>query len=162
MRDFRKRTHICFVYDKKFLTANRKAVRQELTGLESCSISEINGWEGIPTSQPIDLLIVDGSELPADGVISWVERHLVDAPRNNEIIVPMILISHRPELEEHQNFGRCLRLNWYVDLLEPSHLSSLAIRTLNALKVHDQLHELRRMAELMNDLERRVDELEQK
>jgi hypothetical protein len=55
-----------------------------------------------------------------------------------------------------------VKINWYFDIVSRDHITSLPIRIINLLRIHDHLHELQRYDSELTTLQGRIDEIEQK
>ena len=114
------------------------------------------------SDQTIDLLLIAAAQVEEGEFATWlggVRRRLV---QRLGVWLPAIVLSNVGFLTLNSSLKDASGDNWYFDIVDPDHVSSLPIRVANLLRIHDHLHELRRYENVMANLEDKVSKLEGK
>lgn len=103
---------------------------------------------------PCDLLVIYYH--PPEGIDIVIDlKNLEKKVRTHEKIwIPCLLIGTIKKEDYIDVFEFIKNSNWYFDLVDPAHVSSLPIRVSNLLRMHDHLHELRRYDNELTKLEK--------
>lgn len=112
--------------------------------------------------RPCDLLVAIAHLLDSKELATWVQSMPLRMEKNNSVHVPALIVCENPEGAAQSLMTYAADQNWYFDLLDTAHLSSLPLRVANLLRIHDHIHELSRYEKAIQTLENKVKELETK
>jgi hypothetical protein len=114
-----------------------------------------------PSIVPADLLIISAEGIDDELFPDWIKGISPRIPRVHGIPVPSIIFSVVSASTQQKLLRWAVDGNWYFDIVETGHLSSLPVRVANFLRLHDHLHEVRRMAEVSGVMAEKVKDMEQ-
>jgi len=109
---------------------------------------------------PCDLMVITASYVDEEHFIAWLKGLEGRLARQGTIKIPAIIWASVPTHQQRDILRWAVESNWYFDIIDPDHSSSLPIRVANFLRLHDHLHEVKRMNEVMTELSERVQTLE--
>ena len=156
----RRKLRIClFEADKILLNRDKIKFDSMLKQLQSFEIVELPSLS--PNVYPAsDLLIISAMHLAKDEFIGWIKPLHATLKNQGNVWLPAIILADVSFEEITKIIDWAIEINWYFDVILPEHLSSLAIRITNLLRIHDHLHELNRYAIELTSLQKRVNDIE--
>lgn len=152
----RRRMRVCFWNATPgFISAASAAIEQQLRLLVKVDRVEIKTLDD-PSATPADLLIISADGLEDEQYPVWLQSISQRIPRAHGIPVPTIIFGTVSSAVQSELLRWAVEGNWYFDIVEADHVSSLTVRVANFLRIHDHLHEVRRMADAMTQLDAKV------
>lgn len=152
----RRQIRVCYLPD------NPRVVDQESVFIED-SLKQLGDVRIVmlkslddPAFKPCDLLVLGATHVEPDHFAQWLKGIERRVSREGAIWTPALIIADPPWTILSQILGDVVATNWYFDVVSIEHVVSLPVRVANLLRIHDHLHELRRYANSVADLERRV------
>lgn len=109
---------------------------------------------------PCDLIVVGAQKVPEDAFSGWFSALRAKLVSNASIWTPALVIADVSFDVLRSLLVQAVLDNWYFDIVNPRQISSLPIRVANLLRIHDHLHELRRYALALDEIQGQVRELE--
>jgi len=147
-----KKIRVCFWdAEKRSLSAQKLSLEDKLRFLGDIEFYELSSLEDEKLS-PCELLIVSAQHLSDDQFKPWVDALRRKIKQQGKIQIPALIFAHLEFHTLNQLLVSAAKSNWYFDILDPQHLSSLPIRVANLLRIHDHLHELKRYDEELTKL----------
>jgi hypothetical protein len=147
------------VADKRFVDADRMLLETNLRRLTDVTLSEIKSIDD-PDFLPCDLLIVAAKNVAAIDFGKWLEGFRKRIHNQGNIWIPALILT-QVEFEDLRDILLdAVNDNWYFDVINADHISSLPIRVANLLKIHDHLHEMDRYERSLSDLGDKIAKLE--
>lgn len=151
---------VCSVhYDARMVDATLEQIE--------CEMDKVHPFEMIRLASiadekfhPCDLLVLIGHQTPEEHLLTWVKNLAVRLA--DHIWVPTLIIGDLQARATGQLVEFAIESNWYFDVLDRHHLSSLAIRMANLIRIHDHLQELHRYASQLEQLERKTQAQQQR
>jgi len=143
-----------------FASAASAALDQQLRQLIQVELVKLKSLDD-PAVTPADLLIISAEGLDDEHFAEWVKGVSSRIPKTHSIPVPAIIFNAVSAPVQRELLRWAVDANWYFDIVNPDHLSSLPVRVANFLRLHDHLHEVRRMSEVSSSLAQRVQDMEQ-
>jgi hypothetical protein len=107
-----------------------------------------------------DLLLISAEGLDDEHYPTWLKSISPRIPSNHGITVPTFIFGTISPAVQSEILRWAVEVNWYFDIVDPQHASSLMIRVANFLRIHDHLHEVRRMTEVTTKLQAKVESME--
>lgn len=144
-----------------FISAASAAVEQQLRQLVQLDIIEVKSLDD-PAISPCDLLLISADGFEEDQYPVWLKTISGRIPKAHGINVPTIIFGALSAPIQAEILRWAFEGNWYFDIVDFEHITSLPVRVANFLRIHDHLHEIRRMSEEMKSLDARVIEMESK
>ena len=144
-----------------FISAASAALDQQLGLLIQVDKVTLKSLDDSNAS-PCDLLIISAEGIEDEQYPAWLKSISSRIPRAHGIPVPSIIFGVVPPAVQRELLRWAVDGNWYFDIVDPDHVASLPVRVANFLRVHDHLHEVRRMAEASSILEAKVRDMEQR
>lgn len=159
---FAKRNlRICYLNTQpKIIAVDKVTLEKKLQQLCDVEIHTIKGLDD-PQFTPCDLLVVTAEGIDEDQFVKWLRGFSRRIEAQGHIWVPAIIFAQIPFMNLSHFLDEAHQMNWYFDILDPDHLSSLPMRVANLLRIHDHLHELRRYQEQLNLLDEKMNEMKQ-
>jgi hypothetical protein len=143
------------------LSSASAAIEQQLQHLMAFDIIHLKALDE-SQANPCDLLIISAEGMDEEHIPNWLKSVQNRIPQVHGIIAPTIIFARVPAQTQRELLTWSVEGNWYFDIVDPDHVMSLPIRTTNFLRLHDHLHEVRRMSTLARDLSEKYKELEHK
>jgi hypothetical protein len=143
-----------------FVSAASAALDQQIRHIVQVEMVPLKKLEDSSAS-PCDLLIIAAEGLDEAHVLSWLQAVSARVPKAHGIPVPSIIFSAVTAATQRDMLRWAVDGNWYFDIVDPDHVASLPVRVANFLRLHDHLHEIRRMGELVRQLETKMQDMEQ-
>jgi hypothetical protein len=141
-----------------FISAASAALEQQLRQLIQVDIVPVKSI-GDATA-PCDLLIISAEGIDEEAFPSWLKSISGRIPNIHGIPVPSIIFGEVSAPVQRELLRWAIEGNWYFDIVDPRHVSSLPVRVTNFLRLHDHLHEVRRISDASRLLDTRVREME--
>jgi hypothetical protein len=141
-----------------FISAASAALEHQLRQLvqvEMVTLKSLSHSAGV-----CDLLIISAEGLEDEAFPAWLKSISGRIPNTHGIPVPSIIFGDVPAPIQRELLRWAVEGNWYFDIVDPSHVTSLPVRVANFLRLHDHLHEVRRISDASRLLEARVREVE--
>jgi hypothetical protein len=142
-----------------FISSATAALDQQLRQLIQVELVKLKALDD-QAALPCDLLIISAEGIDEEHFEAWIRSISSRIPRAHSIPVPAIIFGIVPAHIQRELLRWAVDGNWYFDIVEPDHVSSLPVRVANFLRLHDHLHEVRRMTEASEVLTKRVQEME--
>jgi hypothetical protein len=142
-----------------FISAASAALDQQIRELVQVEMIPLKHLDE-PAGTPCDLLIISAEGLDEDHFSSWIQSVGARVPKAQGIPVPSIVFAAVPAPIQREMLRWAVDGNWYFDIVDPDHVASLPVRVANFLRLHDHLHEIRRMGDLSKLLEAKVQLME--
>ena len=143
----------------QMINATLGLLETELKRLGTVQIVQLKALDD-PNLAPCDLLVITASYIEEGVFQAWlagVEKRLI---RQSGVTVPAIIYASISESTQRGLLRWAVECNWYFDIIDPAHISSLPVRVGNFLRLHDHLHEIKRMNEELKSLSSKVELLE--
>ena len=141
-----------------FISAASAALEQQLRMLIQVEIVPLKSLTD--ATAPCDLLIISAEGIDDEAFPSWLKSVSERIPNIHGIPVPSIIFGVVPAPVQRELLRWAVEGNWYFDIVDPGHVTSLPVRVANFLRLHDHLHEVRRISDASRLLEARVREME--
>lgn len=142
-----------------FVSSASAALDQQLGQFIQLDLIKVKSLDD-PQIKPADLLIISAEGIDDEQFSDWVRGISARIPRAHSIPVPTIIFGVVLAPTQRELLRWAVDGNWYFDIVEPGHLSSLPVRVANFLRLHDHLHEVRRMTEASDLLSNKVQDME--
>lgn len=136
------------------------AVEQQLKNLGSIQLIYLKSLDD-PAFHPCDLLVLTANYIEEENFETWLKGVESRLNRQGGIKVPAVIYANVGLAVQRELLQWSVASNWYFDIVDPNHLTSLPIRMANFLRLHDHLHEVTRMQQSVESLTERVSSLEQ-
>ena len=155
-----KRMRVCsWAGTPGFFSAASAALDQQLRQLIQVDLIKVKSLDD-PSMMPVDLLIISAEGVDEEAFPTWIRGISSRIPKAHSIPVPTVIFSAISVSTQRELLRWAVDGNWYFDIVNPDHVSSLPVRIANFLRLHDHLHEVRRMSEASAALTGRVQEME--
>jgi hypothetical protein len=125
---------------------------RQLVQVEMVTLKQLDD----PLASPCDLLIISAEGLDEDHFLTWLQSVGARVQKAHGISVPSIIFGDVSAAVQRDMLRWAVDGNWYFDIVNPDHVASLPVRVANFLRLHDHLHEVRRMAEYVRELEAKI------
>lgn len=145
--------------DPRVVDAERARLEQSLAKVGDVRVDTLRSLDD-PGLHPCDLLVVAAQAIPRDGFAKWLGGFKERFHRQGGIWVPVLIVADVPFEGLREILPDAARANWYFDIMAPEHVASLPIRVANLLRIHDHLHEMKRYATALDDINAKVEALE--
>ena len=156
----RRKLRVCYLPDDpRVVDQETVFVEDSLKQLGDVKIVPIKSLDD-PAFKPCDLLVLGATHVAHDHFAQWLKGIESQVSRQGAIWTPALIIADPPWSILCQILGDVVSTNWYFDVVSIEHVVSLPVRVANLLRIHDHLHELKRYADSVADLERRVKKAE--
>lgn len=142
-----------------FVSAASAAIEQRLKLLLELELVEVRSLDD-PAIKPTDVLFISAEGLEDEQYPAWLKSISPRIPRAHGIPAPTIIFGDISPAVQSEILRWAVEGNWYFDIVEPGQVSSLTVRVANFLRIHDHLHEIRRMSEAMKLLDAKVADME--
>lgn len=148
---------VCYYhYDHRFIDDTLECIEGQLAKIHAFEMVELTSLDSAHFD-PCDLLVLIAHQLPPEALTQWVQG----LPRrlNHKIWTPALIIA-APGLQvasELTSFA--LQSNWYFDIVDAEHITSLSLRMSNLIRIHDHLHEMYRYEKTLGKLEEKIQKL---
>lgn len=157
---FERRMRVCsWNATPGFISAASAVIEHQLRQLVQVDLVELKSLED-PRAAPCDLLLISAEGLDDEQYPAWLKSISNRIPRAHGIGVPAIIFGVVSAPVQSEMLRWAVEGNWYFDIVEADHVSSLPVRVANFLRIHDHLHEVKRMSEAMQNLDAKVREME--
>lgn len=137
-------------------SASKIQVEEQLKLLASNEVRTIKNFSDLNTSA--DLFIVDALIFDDEEIAIWFKKLHRNILAANAIWVPTIIVTDNIDFVL-DDFNELIASNWYFDFLHPEHVTSLPIRCINLIKMHDHLQEIHKYSEQLSSLEAEVEKI---
>lgn len=142
------------------VSASLGHIETELKRLASLQLVTLKALDD-PQMLPCDLLVATALYIDEEMFPEWLKGVEGRLTRQGGIRVPMIIFAKVSEPVQRGLLRAAVESNWYFDIINPEHVSSLPMRAANFLRLHDHLHEIKRMDEELRNLTQKVLTLEE-
>ncbi len=142
-----------------FVSSASAVIEQKLKLLLKLEMVEVRSLDD-PAIKPVDVLFISAEGLEDEHYPSWLKSISPRIPRAHGIPAPTIIFGDISSVVQSELLRWAVEGNWYFDIVEPGQVSSLTVRVANFLRIHDHLHEIRRMGEAMKLLNSKVADME--
>lgn len=139
--------------------ASALAIEQQLKNLGSIQLVHLKALDD-QELHPCDLLVLPASYIEEETFVTWLKGIESRLARQGGIKIPAMIYAHIALSVQRELLQWAVASNWYFDIVDPDHLSSLPIRIANFLRLHDHLHEVARMQTTVENLSERITTLE--
>ncbi|MCY4380311.1 MAG: hypothetical protein OXC40_01910 [Proteobacteria bacterium] len=147
---------VCYVnYDNRIIDATLEQVERELDKIYEFEIVELDHLDA-PEFDPCDLLVLIAHQTTSDHLLDWVKSLAVRLAKR--IWTPTLIIGDLRPVATRDLVGFASSSNWYFDVVDSEHLSSMALRMANLIRIKDHLHELFRYESSLSVIERKADD----
>ena len=145
--------------EARFVDADRANLEQHLKRLGTVEVTALKALDG-PDLMPVDLLLIAAQMIPVNDFPQWLGglRRRFQTPE--KIWIPAVILADVPFETLSGLLPEAVRDNWYFDILSPAHVASLPIRVANLLRINDHLHEMKRYADAVDEVTKKVKTLE--
>jgi len=151
---------LCYWHaDPRVVDADRARLEQHLKKVGDVKVDTLKSLDD-PGLHACDLLIVAAQTIPRDDFAKWLGGFKERFQRMGAIWVPVLVVADVPFEGLREILPDAARANWYFDIMAPDHVASLPIRVANLLRIHDHLHEMKRYAKTLDDINAKVTALE--
>lgn len=158
----RRKLRLCYIDGEKRLYSTAKAQFEKAVAalgvIESFPIKSVEDSD----FAPCDLLVITADHIPDDAFAEWLKSLKRRIHLQAKVPVPTLCFCALKEKTLVQMLEYTITENWYFDVIDPAHVSSLTIRAANLLRIHDHIHELNRYGSALTDLQLKVAELEKR
>ena len=142
-----------------FISAASAALDQQLRQLVQVEMVPLKSLDDQAAS-PCDLLIISAEGMDEEKFPIWVKSISARIPRAHGIPAPALIFGVVGATVQRELLRWAVEGNWYFDIVDPDHVMSLPVRAANFLRVHDHLHEVRRMSETTQALDQKVRDMQ--
>lgn len=157
-----RKLRICVLnQEPRVIDKQLAAIEREIAQIQDFDLVKIKSVDD-DNLHPCDLLIVIVHQLDQRELFTWVKGLAKRMESAGNIKIPALLIGDFTSVSFSQLMTFAVEQNWYFDLIDLNHLTSLGIRSANLLRIHDHIHELSRYEKTMKKLELQVEELQVK
>lgn len=146
--------------DQRSIDRDLMAIESHLRRLGDVTVKAVKELDE-PGVFPCDLLIVAAQKVPEEGFMEWFSAMRSRIMGVGSIWTPVLILAEVSFKALADLLLEAMRDNWYFDIVSPQQISSLPIRVANLLRIHDHLHELKRYAIALDDVQAQVRDLEQ-
>lgn len=155
-----RRLRLCYwSAEPRVLDSEVMGLEHHLARLGELEVVRLKALDA-PEAQPCDLLIAAAQTIPVEGFPAWLRSLRTRIVAQDRIWTPALILADIPFVVLNEILPEAARENWYFDILAPGHVASLPIRVANLLRMHDHLHELKRYAAALDDINIKVKMLE--
>ena len=141
-----------------FISAASAALEGQLRQLIQVEIVQLKSMAD--ATAPCDLIIISAEGIDDEAFPSWLKSISGRIPNTHGIPVPSIIFGVVSAPVQRELLRWAVEGNWYFDSVDPGHVTSLPVRVSNFLRLHDHLHEVRRISDASRLLAARVTEME--
>jgi len=145
--------------EARVVDAERLSLESHLRRLGDVSVDAATTLEEAYGATP-DLIIIAAPRMAEADFPVWLAGTRKRMQAQNGIWTPVVVLADVGFDVLADQLLAAAADNWYVDVVSPTHVSSLPIRIANLLRIHDHLHELYRYATAVNDVGLKVQRLE--
>lgn len=142
-----------------FLSAASAAIENQLKLLMKLDLVEVRSLDD-PNLKPADVLFISAEGLEDEQYPAWLKGISNRIPKAHGIPTPTVIFGNISPAVQSELLRWAVEGNWYFDIVDPGHASSLTVRVANFLRIHDHLHEIRRMTLASKALEHKVADME--
>jgi REP element-mobilizing transposase RayT len=144
--------------EPRLFTRVKADIESQLKRLASVDFVQISN---VPTlREDLDLLIVVSPPLSGESFAQWVKGIEARVIRDDGIWIPCLMIADVDFQDLNAMLQHITNSNWYFDIANPAHLSSLPVRVANLTRISSHIRELRNYDRIVRDLSARVQHLE--
>lgn len=145
--------------DPRYVSISHIELEKELNLLAETDVEVIKSIDHLDATE-FDLLVVSAQHVPEQEFTKWLGGLSQRIQTQGNIWVPSLIVADLPLPVLREVLMPAINSNWYFDLISVNHISSIAIRIANLVRIHDHLRELFRYAQHVEDLQRKVQSLE--
>lgn len=160
----RRSLKICYWNaEARVLDAERMTFEKHLARLGDVKVTPVTSLEDAKGKADLagaDLLIVAAQMVPDDKFADWLSGFRKRIQGLGMVWTPALILADVPFDVLSEIWPEVTKENWYFDILAPSHVASVPIRVANLLRIHDHLHEMKRYAAALDDINTKVRGLE--
>ena len=155
-----RKLRICYwQVQPRVADAERADLEAHLARLGDVQMTAIKALDQ-PEASGADLLIVAAQKLGPVEFPVWLTAFRKRIQAQGMVWTPALILADVPFDVLSDIWPDVTKENWYFDILSPAHVASLPIRVANLLRIHDHLHELKRYAKALEDINGKVSSLE--
>ena len=137
------------------------AIEKEITKIYAVDVIKIESIED-QDLKPCDLLILIAHTLDENHFTTWIKGLTKRMEKNNLVAIPALVVCNNIDPTALGLMEFAIDENWYFDIIDVNHISSMSIRAANLIRIHDHIHELGRYENAIKGLEKQVKDLENK
>ena len=127
--------------------------------LGEVSVKEVKSLDD-PDFSGYDILVIAAQAIPDEDFPVWLKGIAKRIKSLGNIWTPALILTSIDFQILSDILAESAKENWYFDILDPQHMSSLPIRVANLIRIHDHLKELHRYEATLTTLEDKVRALE--
>ncbi len=159
-KEHKKKYRICYWdSDPKSVNSAKLAIESALKQLGDLTLYELSALED-PKLHPCDLLITSAQQIPEENFKKWLSGCEQRVTTQAGIWVPVLVIAKISFSCLDEILISAAKSNWYFDVLDLNHISSLPIRIANLLRIHDHITELYRYDQMLSSMQSQINRLE--
>jgi hypothetical protein len=150
----------CFLsLNPKVLTGISAAIESQITKIVPVQVQKIETMDEV-ASGTWNLLIVDAQILGDNELSLWIDKLHERMKKNSAVWTPALILSRCTIGASLRILEQMIAFNWYFDIVNPDHLESIPLRIANLIRIHDHLGELNQYRQLLENLQQRVEVME--
>ncbi len=146
-------------FDQQWFSANKAQIEMHLSRLLNIEWQKIASIEDHKTGTA-DLLLLSAMSIPDQEILTWLDRISSRMKKSHHTWTPALIFTDIEFSLLNKHMLNFKQYNWYFDVINPKHISSLPQRVANLGRIHDHLKEILRYNRVISDLEKRVKTLE--
>lgn len=152
-----KPLRVCWInYDNRTIDDSLEIIEGELDRIQTFEMVEISSIDA-ENFHPCDLLILIAYHMESAILTRWIQK--IAERMKSHIWTPAIIIGELSRLDSQCLVKFSTTSNWYFDVIDTEHLSSLALRAANLIRIHDHLHEIHNYKTMLDHLEQNIEKL---
>lgn len=151
---FDSRTIGFLIYDPRLADrylAQIESILKQNADLKTIKISSVTD----PKINRCSCLVVFANNLEDEAMVTWV-KGVAKRLDQETINTPWLIVCDSSDLVQKELLRYALAENWYFDLVDPNHLSSLTTRMANLIRISDHIKELGRYERETKELESKI------
>ena len=149
---------VCYInYESRLIDETLHEIESELEKIHEFEIVPLDNLDS-PEFQPCDLLLLIAHQSTSDHLLVWVKQ--LAQRLKSRIWTPTVIMGQLGHMAVRDLVGFAVESNWYFDVLNTEHVTSLSLRMANLIRIHDHLHEMFRYENTLTQLEQRIDTLQ--
>ena len=139
--------------DNKIIDRFKLEVETYLKYMFEVQITEFHEMLGSDLSI-YDLILADARFVETNFFLSWLKQFSKKMKTNKNIWTPALIMSQLTFEEETKIFKEVYFENWYFDIVQEQHISSIPIRMANLMRSSEHLKELIRYQDILESLQK--------
>jgi|GEM_PF-867775 len=145
--------------DPRYVSISHIELEKGLGMLAELSVHAVKTIDHL-AEESFDLLVVSAQHIPEIEFPKWLLGLKSRIESQGNIWVPALVVADIGVKSLREVLAPAVASNWYFDILARDHIASLPVRVANLVRIHDHLGELRRYADMIDSLNKRVGHLE--